>query len=136
MRLTSVNEVSFMMSPGKIPPEFELDNMQVGFSNRVIQEESEDNISIEFGVQYVFLGEPVLECVYKFTFNVLNLADYIEEIDGTLVIKDLMPHFLSVAAGTMRGIILAKTAGTVLAKYPLPMIDIAQLNKNLSSQSK
>ncbi len=136
MRLLSVNEARFMMSSDKVPAEFDPDNMQVGFSNMVVPEETENNISIMFGVQYVFTGEPVLECIYKFTFNVLNLSEFIEETDGTLIIKDLMPHFLSVAVGTMRGIIVARTAGTGFSKYPLPMIDIEQLNKTLSAQAQ
>ncbi len=134
MRLLSVNEAKFMMSLDKVPSEFNPDNMQVGFSNLVVPEDTENNISIIFGVQYVFDGEPILECIYKFTFNVLNLSEFIEDkTDGTLVIKDLMPHFLSVAVGTLRGIIVARTVGTGFSKYPLPMIDIEQLNKTLSA---
>lgn len=45
-----------------------------------------------------------------------------------------MPHLLNVAVGTMRGILVVKTAGTNFSKYPLPMIDVNQLNSNLSTQ--
>lgn len=51
----------------------------------------------------------------------------------SITVNHLMPHFLSVAVGTMRGILVAKTAGTNLAKFPLPMIDVNQLNANLSN---
>ena len=37
--------------------------------------------------------------------------------------------------GIMRGILIAKTAGTPLAKYPLPMLDINRLNASLSDDS-
>ena len=47
-----------------------------------------------------------------------------------------MPHFLSVAAGTMRGILVVKTAGTNLSKYPLPMIDGNQLSVSLSKSAR
>lgn len=48
-----------------------------------------------------------------------------------------MPHFINVAIGTMRGIIVAKTAGTSLAKYPLPMLDAqAVLHSMMANMQK
>ena len=35
MRLTSVNEVSFMMSPGKITEEVLPENIKLGFSSQI-----------------------------------------------------------------------------------------------------
>lgn len=48
-----------------------------------------------------------------------------------------MPHFINVAIGTMRGIIVDKTAGTSLAKYPLPMLDAqAVLHSMMANMQK
>ena len=41
---------------------------------------------------------------------------------------------VATAVGTMRGILVVKTAGTNFSKYPLPMIYVNQLNANLSTQ--
>ena len=72
---------------------------------------------------------------YKFVFEVKNLSQFIVFKDNQVIkVNHIMPHFLNVAVGTMRGILVVKTAGTNFSKYPLPMIDVNQLNANLSAQ--
>lgn len=63
-----------------------------------------------------------------------GLAQFItiEDNDG-ITITYIMPHLISVAIGTMRGILVVKTAGTNLSKYPLPIIDPMQLTQTLSN---
>lgn len=137
MRLISILEVKFFMDQSVISNIANDKKIQLGFSNTVFPDETNNTIAIDFGVQYSYMDKLALECVYKFTFEVYNLNEYIEKNnDNSLTIKNIMPHMLSVAAGTMRGIILVKSFGTNLAKYPLPMLDIMQLNKNLSHLNK
>ena len=97
-------------------------------------------ITLIFGVQYAVEKTPLLECRYAFTFNV-NPIDAVVKIEkdkkDKIEIKELMPHFINVAIGTMRGIIVAKTAGTSLAKYPLPMLDAqAVLHSMMANMQK
>ena len=94
----------------------------------------EDNrISLIFGTKYELDGEVVLESIYRFEFEVLNLAQFITvHENNSITITHIMPHFISVAIGTMRGILVVKTAGTNFSKFPLSMIDPNQLNANLS----
>jgi hypothetical protein len=88
-----------------------------------------------FGTRYELEGDVVLESLYKFEFEVKNLSQFIVFNDNqSITVNHIMPHFLSVAVGTMRGILVVKTAGTNFSKYPLPMIDVNQLNANLSTQ--
>ena len=135
MRLASVSEVSFMMSPGKVGDNVNPDAIQIGFSTQ-IQPDVENNIfSLVFGTRYELEGDVVLECLYKFVFEVKNLSQFIVFKDNQVIkVNHIMPHFLNVAVGTMRGILVVKTAGTNFSKYPLPMIDVNQLNANLSAQ--
>lgn len=134
MRLTSVNEVSFMMSPGKIVSDVAPESIQLGFSNQIQPDVDNDKIALIFGTRYELNGEIVLECIYRFEFEVINLAEFITVHDNnSITITHIMPHFLSVAIGTMRGILVVKTAGTTFSKFPLPMIDPNQLNANLSN---
>ena len=133
MRLTSVKEVSFMMSPGKIGDDAVLDDVQVGFSSQIQPDVENDKISLIFGCRYELNGDVVLECIYDFLFEVKDLCQFIEfKEDQNFIIKQIMPHFLNVAVGTMRGILVVKTAGSIVSKYPLPMIDANQLNASLS----
>lgn len=93
------------------------------------------HLQLVFGTRYELDGDVVLECLYEFEFEVKNLRQFIVyNEDQSITVNHIMPHFLSVAIGTMRGILVVKTAGTNCAKYPLPMINVNQLNVNLSSK--
>ena len=134
MRLLSVDEVSFMMTSDAIDENVDPNTIQVGFSNGVEPDVANNKFSLVFGVRYVVNGIVLLESVYRFNFAVVALKQYITfNDDQSITITQLMPHFLSVAVGTMRGILVVKTAGTSLAKYPLPIIDINKLNEDLAS---
>lgn len=132
MRLVSVNEESFMMSPGKIADDVNPQSIQLGFSNQLQPDIDNNIIALVFGTRYKIEGDVVLECIYRFVFEVKDLSQYITLNDDSATITHIMPHLISVAVGTMRGILVVKTAGTNFSKYPLPMIDPNQLNADLS----
>ena len=136
LKLNAVTEVQFMMKPDKLDDSDLSDKLRVGFSNRIVPFTEDDQISIEFGVGYLLKDEIILESRYRFSFSVKNLSSYVtKNQDGSITITQIMPHLLSVASGTMRGIIVVKAAGTNFAKYPLPIIDIEELCRNLSSEA-
>ena len=133
MRLVSVSEVSFMMSPGRVGENANPEAIQIGFTSQIIPEVDNEMFGLVFGIRYEFESEVVLESLYKFVFEVKDLKNFIVfNDDGSITVNHLMPHFLSVAVGTLRGILVVKTAGTVFSKFPLPMIDVNILNYNLS----
>lgn len=134
LRLASVSEVSFMMSPGKVGDNINPDSMKIGFSTQIQPDIDHDLFVLIFGTRYELENEVVLESLYKFEFKVKELKQFIIFNDNhSITVNHIMPHFLNVAVGTMRGILVVKTAGTNLSKYPLPMIDVNQLNANLST---
>lgn len=133
IRLASVSEISFMMSPGKLGKDVKPEDIQMGFSSQTQPDIENDRFTLVFGVRYETAGEPILESFYQFVFEVKGLKRFIEFNDNqSITINRIMPHFLSVAVGTMRGIIIVKTAGTNFSKYLLPMVDINRLNDDLS----
>lgn len=135
MRLLSVDEVRFLMSLEKLGDKPNPDTIQIGFSSNVDVDIKNNRFALIFGIRYVVKEDVILECIYKFSFDVVDLAKYISyDENKTMSIKYLMPHFLNVAVGTMRGILVVRTAGTVLSTLPLPMIDIDELGKNLSTK--
>ena len=135
MRLASVSEVSFMMSPGKVADNVNPEAIKIGFSVRIQPDVEKDILTLFFGTRYELEGEVVLESVYRFEFEVKNIRQFIVFNDNqSITVNHIMPHFLSVAVGTMRGILVVKTAGTNLSKYPLPVEDINQLNADLSTR--
>lgn len=135
MRLQSISEVAYNTDMSKICDDVKPDDLQVGFANKILPDIENNVISIVFGVQYLYENEKVLDCIYKFSFEVIDLSRYVI-IDGdNITINHLMPHFLNVIIGTMRGILVVRTAGTLFSKYPLPILDANALNDSLS-QSK
>lgn len=134
MKLVSVNEVSFMMAQSKVGEDFDPATMQMGFTSQVQPDVEKDIFALVFGVRYDVAGETVLESIYKFVFEVKDLKQFVVfNDDKSVTVNHIMPHLLNVAVGTMRGILVVKTAGTVLSKFPLPMIDVARLNTILST---
>ena len=137
MRLESVNEKDFRMTQSLLNDDVNPDNIQIGFSNQISPDVKGDKISLTFGVRYVIKGEVALESIYEFNFAVKDLKQFVTfNNDKSITVTHIMPHLLSVAIGTTRGILVVKTAGTLFAKYPLPIIDVNTLNANLSSHSK
>ena len=135
MRLQSISEVAYNTDMSKICDDVNPDDLQVGFANKILPDIENNVISIVFGVQYLYENEKVLDCIYKFSFEVIDLSRYVI-IDGdNITLNHLMPHFLNVIIGTMRGILVVRTAGTLFSKYPLPILDANALNDSLS-QSK
>ena len=133
MRIVSIREVSFMMSSGKMPDDVTSESIQLGFSNQIQLDIENDKIALIFGVRYELKGEVILDCTYRFEFEVKSLAKFVTiNEDNSATISSIMPHLISVTTGTMRGILVMKTAGTNFSKYPLPMIDPEQLTVNLA----
>lgn len=134
MGLTSVDEVSFMMLPGKVSEDVRPGNIKLGFFNQVQPEVESDKIALIFGVRYELGEDKILECVYRFEFRVNGLARFItmHDKDG-ITVTYIMPLLINVAIGTMRGILVVKTAGTNLSKFPLPIIDSVRLTQSLSN---
>lgn len=124
-----------MMSPGKVADNVNPEAIKIGFSVRIQPDVEKDILTLFFGTRYELEGEVVLESVYRFEFEVKNIRQFIVFNDNqSITVNHIMPHFLSVAVGTMRGILVVKTAGTNLSKYPLPVVDINQLNADLSTR--
>lgn len=135
LRLSSVTEISFMMSPGKIGNDTNPEDIQMGFSSQIQPDIDNNTFTLTFGVRYELNGDVILESIDQFVFEVKDLKQYVVfRNDQSITVNHIMPHFLSVAVGTMRGILVVKTAGTNFSKYPLPMIDINALNANLSGK--
>lgn len=132
VRLISVSEVRFSINLDEaLLAKSQPDGPNIGFAHVVSANKEDSTITLIFGVQYAIDNTPLLESRYAFTFNVNHIEDVVKIEKDKIEIKELMPHFVSVAIGTMRGIIVAKTAGTSLAKYPLPMLDAQSVLENM-----
>ena len=63
LRLISINEVDFKMSPGQVDDDLAPEAINIGFSNQFQPDVENNNMSIVFGIRYMLTGEVVLESV-------------------------------------------------------------------------
>lgn len=124
--LNSVKEMSFKFHPEKISGEFDPSQLRIGFDNSLeAVDGGNDIITVDFGVKYFYKNEEILECIYGFSFVVENITKYIKmNADKSVKVEVIMPKLLTIALGTLRGVILAKTEGSPIAACPLPIVDI------------
>lgn len=130
MRLLSVVETRFIIDDSRFQENNQApEDMKICFSYNLNPDPENDKILLTFGVRYNIADDvTVLESVSAFSFEVLDLKNFIEKDDsGNISVSSIVPHLINVAVGTMRGILLIKTAGTKLAMYPLPLVNVEEL---------
>lgn len=78
-----------------------------------------------------FSQKTVLSIDSQYDFYVEDLASYVHKNDnGDFEIEGLSEHLLSVAVGTTRGLIVSKTAGTSISRFPMPIINVHEMLKH------
>lgn len=91
---------------------------------------SKDTIIVIPSVRYSFEGHELLVADAMFTYSVLNLNNVIavdKENQRINVKADIFPSLIGAAYSSLRGILYARTSGTPIAKYPIPMIEVKTL---------
>lgn len=89
-------------------------------------------VAIRTAIKYVFEGKDMLQVENTLEFEVERLEEIVtkNEEDGTLEFSvDILPTFISVAFGTLRGMVYKETKGTVLENYPIPLISMETLKE-------
>lgn len=126
--LIGSNEIKFMLNTPS--EEIDANILRFGLMNNVIPNLINKTLTVDFGVQYSYKDEPILECRYAFQYNYNdpdNAGIITTTEDGLRINDDLMKIVLNVAVGAIRGIMIARTAGTSLTKFPLPLLDLQTL---------
>ena len=89
-------------------------------------------VAIRTAIKYVFEGKDLLQVENTLEFEVDRFEEIVtkNEEDGTLSFSvDILPTFISVAFGTLRGMVYKETKGTVLENYPIPLISMETLKE-------
>ena len=89
-------------------------------------------VAIRTAIKYVFEGKDLLQVENTLAFEVDRLEEIVtkNEENGTLSFSvDILPTFISVAFGTLRGMVYKETKGTVLENYPIPLISMETLKE-------
>jgi hypothetical protein len=90
-----------------------------------------NRFNVNISALYEFEGKEILEYGVAVSFVIENLPNYLEINDKQFKVNpDFVPVLLNTAIGALRGMISLKTASTVLAGHPLPLIDLGQMLKS------
>lgn len=138
--IKEINEISFTLKPIPIPEDQVVfgKNLLYAIGLNIDLDLANEIVKLKLIVNYTFanLNDIVLALESEIVFHVINIkAVTKQEVDKNIVnINDeFLSTLLGVCIGTSRGILSTKTKGTVIAKYPLPILnpkDILMQMKN------
>lgn len=134
MKLIRIENSKFSLAVPEEP--VASDDIRVGFMPRLSAETDNGRLYFTLGVRYLFKEVVMLECVVLFVFGFEDLANVVAlNEDNKLIIKgNILPSVVNIAIGTIRGVMAAKTEGTPLAEYPLPIMDARNILKLFATQ--
>lgn len=112
------------------------ENISVALRVRVCPDEQSSTVRLTVGVCYMcvhgYLRRTVLDYRIEAAFEIDRLYEHVEVSGADSVLSArLMAMMLSVAIGSLRGMLAIRTSRTWLADYPLPVINISQLVSRL-----
>lgn len=136
MRISQIIETKFSINE-KISMMTDLNEnhlkMQLGFNLSPDMSKNFFTVTIMMSYKYEVNGmdQDLVNLDVANVFEIQNIADYFEFKDNNFNDKaKLVPQMLNVAIGSTRGMLAAKVAGTILSKYPLPIIDVNTILSN------
>ncbi len=137
LSLVSIKETGFSIRPDL--REQDIDNVEwvIGF-RPIPQDGSMISVEVRSAAINTETNTEVASCAVMLTYNVDNIEAFVtKESDSRLTIRDhLMLNMLNPAYGTLRGVMYARFAGTLLDRRPLPLIDIQDLVKAAKRNDK
>lgn len=135
--IIEINEISYKQNKLPIPIEEIVfgENLVFGLAfNFDISLEDEilkHKILIKFDIENV--EEPIIELETELVYHVINLKEVVKIIkEGEMDIDDnFIATITGVSIGTSRGILAKNAKGTPLSKFPLPILNPAEILKDL-----
>ncbi len=112
-----------------------------GIGVRLIPIKELKEFGIAFSTTYSYnQGEKQKElCTYEMecVFNIVEFEEAVKYKGEQVNIEDgLLTNLLSITIGAARGMLALKTAGTVLNRFPLPIINPIDILQQLKNQAK
>ena len=134
LRLTSVRETSpesgvnrRALRHMRHDARLEVD-MRVDVRPDMAREMVEMRVECEYRGVVDYIQTSVLRCGVEAVFEIDELPAHVTGHGGEFVTDGpLMMLMLGIAVGSLRGVVAVKTAGTLLASEPLPIIDLSAL---------
>jgi len=130
IRIEEINELSFMFKPITIPEEQVVfgKNLLYAIGLKIELDLPIEIIKLKLLVNYTLadINDIVLSLESEIVFHVINLKAVTRKEDNEKNVNvndEFLVTLLGVCIGTSRGILSTKTKGTIIAKYPLPILN-------------
>lgn len=125
IRLIQVEEKSFKYDLSEVLlTTFDENNLKINIGYKLLPDLNANIIAVEITAKYLYSDSELIEYTSSLTFKSPDLSDIIEITDNKIIEKTvIIPTLLSIAIGTLRGMLAIKTTGTILKDFPLPLID-------------
>lgn len=131
LRLLKVQETGFFMDSVLISSitENKPDLFNIEFGLNIVPDVNKNTLNLHLIVRYLLSdGTKVIELTTSNNFEILHLQDLMSINDSDITDNNgIIPTILGVALGTLRGILVVKTAGTLLSDFPLPIVNPTEL---------
>ena len=130
LSLVGIKETGFSIRPDLREQDIENIDWMIGF-RPILQDESRIAVEVRSAAINTETNIEIASCAVMLTYTVDNINEFVTKESNTkLTIRDhLMLNMLNPAYGTLRGVMYARFAGTLLELRPLPLIDIQDLVK-------
>lgn len=130
LSLVGIKETGFSIRPDLREEDINKIDWMIGF-RPILQEDSCISVEVRSAAINTETNIEVASCAVLLTYTVDNINEFVtKESENKLNIRDhLMLNMLNPAYGTLRGLMYARFAGTVLEHRPLPLINIQDLMK-------
>ena len=112
-------------------------DVQMGIKFQPIMRENHMSISVKVYYRYKIDGEmkPIMSIEIATLFLIVDMDKHIENKETQFNDKsNIIPSLLNVAIGATRGFLAAKVSGTILSKYPLPLMDVNEVLSTVRPQ--
>ena len=112
--------------------------LQFSFGFSLNAQKDTQTMNVTVGVRYLYKKHIVLECKYLISFHIIGFDQAIKVHDNNKELSannDLIVTLLNVGFGTLRGIVVVKTAGTLLGDFPMPVVNPAEIAKSATQQT-
>ena len=139
-----IQEVGCSFDSSVLPSleDFDYKKLNIEFGFKLELEEKENILILGLLVKYFYDGNneqnKVLELITENHFRIIDLPKIIEvkENNEFLDKANILPTLIGLSISTLRGMLFIKTAGTVLANPPLPVINPTEILQSLITKSQ
>lgn len=127
--LVSIQEESFKAKESVSPS---LEELRVQYLIETEVHPEVEFIYVRAGIRYGVDGAIICECVLGIKFTIDSFASVVSIDEASKKINftsNLIPTFLGITYGALRGALFEHVKGTPLEAFPLPLISMDELEK-------